>query len=77
MVWKLDRFGRSVKDLLNLAGHLGDRGIGFVSLSDAIATTTDSGRFSFNVMACLALMERGLMVERTQAGLRPHAYKDG
>ncbi|TNB67272.1 recombinase family protein [Arthrobacter sp. BB-1] len=70
VVWKLDRLGRSVKDLLEFAGGLSDRGVGFVSLTDAIDTTTASGRFFFNVMASLAQMERELMVERTQAGLQ-------
>jgi DNA invertase Pin-like site-specific DNA recombinase len=69
VVWKLDRLGRSVKDLLTFAGDLSSRGIGFVSLTDSIDTTTASGRFFFNVMASLAQMERELMVERTQAGL--------
>lgn len=70
IVWKLDRLGRSVKDLLEFAGGLNERGIGFVSLTDSIDTTTVSGRFFFNVMASLAQMERELMVERTQAGLQ-------
>ena len=70
IVWKLDRLGRSVKDLLDFAGGLNERGIGFVSLTDSIDTTTASGRFFFNVMASLAQMERELMVERTQAGLQ-------
>lgn len=70
IVWKLDRLGRSVKDLLDFAGGLSERGIGFVSLTDSIDTTTASGRFFFNVMASLAQMERELMVERTQAGLQ-------
>jgi DNA invertase Pin-like site-specific DNA recombinase len=70
VVWKLDRLGRNVKDLLDFAGSLGERGIGFISLTDSIDTTTASGRFFFNVMASLAQMERELMVERTQAGLR-------
>ncbi|MDQ0733518.1 recombinase family protein [Arthrobacter sp. B1I2] len=70
VVWKLDRLGRNVKDLLDFAGGLNDRGVGFVSLTDAIDTTTVSGRFFFNVMASLAQMERELMVERTQAGLQ-------
>lgn len=70
VVWKLDRLGRSVKDLLDFAGGLNDQGIGFVSLTDSIDTTTASGRFFFNVMASLAQMERELMIERTQAGLQ-------
>lgn len=44
VVWKLDRLGRSVKDLLDFAGNLSDQGIGFVSLTGAIDTTTASGR---------------------------------
>lgn len=70
VVWKLDRLGRSVKDLLDFAGGLKGQGIGFVSLTDSIDTTTASGRFFFNVMASLAQMERELMIERTQAGLQ-------
>ena len=70
VVWKLDRLGRSVKDLLDFVGGLNDRGVGFISLTDSIDTTTVSGRFFFNVMASLAQMERELMVERTQAGLQ-------
>jgi DNA invertase Pin-like site-specific DNA recombinase len=70
VVWKLDRLGRSVKDHLDFASGLNDRGVGFISLTDAIDTTTVSGRFFFNVMASLARMERELMVERTQAGLQ-------
>ncbi|MDI3193251.1 recombinase family protein [Pseudarthrobacter sp. AL07] len=69
VVWKPDRLRRSVKDLLDFAGGLNNRGVDFVSLTDAIDTTTASGRFFFNVMASLAQMERELMVERTQAGL--------
>ena len=70
VVWKLDRLGRSVKDLLDFVGGLNDRGVGFISLTDSIDTTTVSGRFFFNVMASLAQMVRERMVERTQAGLQ-------
>ncbi|WP_374102717.1 recombinase family protein [Arthrobacter sp. GN70] len=69
VVWKLDRLGRSAKDLLEFAGRLSDQQVGFISLTDAIDTTTASGRFFFNVMASLSQMERDLLVERTQAGL--------
>lgn len=69
VVWKLDRLGRSAKDLLEFAGSLHERQVGFISLTDAIDTTTASGRFFFNVMASLSQMERDLLVERTQAGL--------
>ena len=70
VVWKLDRLGRSAKDLLEFACRLSEREVGFVSLTDAIDTTTASGRFFFNVMASLSQMERDLLVERTQAGLQ-------
>jgi DNA invertase Pin-like site-specific DNA recombinase len=69
VVWKLDRLGCSVKQLVNLVGDLHRRGIQFRSLTDAIDTGTQSGRFFFHVMASLAEMERELTVERTRAGL--------
>jgi len=69
VVWKLDRLGRSVKNLVNLVGELHKQGIQFKSLTDAIDTGTSSGRFFFHVMASLAEMERELTVERTRAGL--------
>ena len=68
VVWKLDRLGRSVKQLVNLVGELHKRGIQFKSLTDAIDTGTPSGRFFFHVMASHAEMERELIVERTRAG---------
>jgi len=69
VVWKLDRLGRSVKQLVNLVGQLHKQGAQFKSLTDAIDTGTPSGRFFFHVMASLAQMERELTVERTRAGL--------
>jgi DNA invertase Pin-like site-specific DNA recombinase len=69
VVWKLDRLGRSVKQLVDLVGGLRKQGIHFKSLTDAIDTATPSGRFFFHVMASLAEMERELTVERTRAGL--------
>jgi len=69
VVWKLDRLGRSVKNLVNLVGELHKQGVQFKSLTDAIDTGTTSGRFFFHVMASLAEMERELTVERTRAGL--------
>ena len=69
IVWKLDRLGRSVKNLVDLVGELHKQGIQFKSLTDAIDTGTPSGRFFFHVMASLAEMERELTVERTRAGL--------
>ena len=69
VVWKLDRLGRSVKNLVDLVGQLHKQGVQFKSLTDAIDTGTPSGRFFFHVMASLAEMERELIVERTRAGL--------
>ncbi len=69
VVWKLDRLGRSVKNLITLVGELNAKGIHFKSLTDSIDTSTPSGRFFFHVMASLAEMERELIVERTKAGL--------
>ena len=69
VVWKLDRLGRSVKNLVDLFNELHARGVQFKSLTDSIDTATASGRFFFHVMASLAEMERELTVERTRAGL--------
>lgn len=69
VVWKLDRLGRSIKQLVDLVGELHKQGVQFKSITDAIDTGTPSGRFFFHVMASLAKMERELTVERTRAGL--------
>lgn len=69
VVWKLDRLGRGVKQLVDLVGELHRQGVQFKSLTDAIDTGTPSGRFFFHVMASLAEMERELTIERTRAGL--------
>jgi DNA invertase Pin-like site-specific DNA recombinase len=69
VVWKLDRLGRSVKNLVDLISKLAQQGIHFKSLTDSIDTSTPSGRFFFHIMASLAEMERELTVERTRAGL--------
>ena len=69
VVWKLDRLGRSVKDLVELVGDLEKRGVHFQSVTDNIDTSTPAGRFFFHVMASLAQMERELLIERTRAGL--------
>ena len=68
VVWKLDRLGRSVRDLITLVSELQQRG-GGRSLTDSIDTSTAAGRFFFHVMSALAEMERELIVERTRAGL--------
>lgn len=68
-VWKLDRLGRTVRQLVELVAALQAKGIEFASLTDGIDTGTPAGRFFFHVMAALAEMERDLVRERTKAGL--------
>lgn len=68
-VWKLDRLGRTVRQLVDLIAELKTRGVAFRSLTDGIDTTTPAGRFFFHMMAALAEMERDLICERTMAGL--------
>ena len=70
VVWKLDRLGRSVKDLVGFVEQLKEQGVQFCSLTDGIDTTTPAGRFFFHVMAALAEMEADLIRERTYAGLK-------
>jgi DNA invertase Pin-like site-specific DNA recombinase len=69
VVWRLDRLGRSLKDLISLVEDLADRGVGFRSLSESIDTTTANGRLFFSIMGALAEFERDLIRERTMAGL--------
>lgn len=69
VVWKLDRLGRSMRNLVLLIDELHQRGIQFKSLTDSIDTGTSMGRFFFHVMGALAEMERELIIERTRAGL--------
>ena len=69
VVWKLDRLGRSLKDLVMLVTGFQEKGIHFVSLHDHLDTTTAQGRLMFNLFASLAEFERDLIRERTKAGL--------
>lgn len=69
VVWKLDRLGRSVKNLIALISELHERGAHLRSLTDSIDTSSAMGRFFFHVMSALAEMERELIIERTLAGL--------
>ena len=88
VVWKLDRFGRSLKELIELVGSLRERGIEFVSLRENIDTTTPGGKLVFHVFGAVAEFERDLILERTMAGLeaakargrhggRPRALDEG
>jgi DNA invertase Pin-like site-specific DNA recombinase len=69
VVWKLDRLGRSVTQLINTVNDLKDRGVGFKSLTESFDTSTPMGTLIFNIMAALAQMERDTTSERTVAGL--------
>lgn len=69
VVWKLDRAGRSLKNLIELFEKFSERGIEFVSLTELIDTSTPGGKLIFHMMAALAEFERALTIERTQAGL--------
>jgi DNA invertase Pin-like site-specific DNA recombinase len=69
VTWKLDRLGRTVKELVEFVADRQEQGVQFRSLTDGIDTTTPAGRFFFHVMASLAQMERELLAERTRAGL--------
>ena len=70
VVYKLDRLGRSTFKLLGLTEDLQHRGVEFVSLKDQIDTTSAIGKAMFRMLAVLAEMEREMIVERTQAGLK-------
>lgn len=70
VVWKLDRLGRSLKDLIELVASFREKGVEFVSLKDGIDTGTATGRFTFNIFASLAEFEREIIRERTMAGLQ-------
>lgn len=69
VVWRLDRLGRSLKDLIQLTETLQERSIGLHSLQEAINTTSSSGQLIFHLFGALAEFERNLIRERTHAGL--------
>lgn len=69
VVWRLDRLGRSLPDLVQIVADLERQGVGFESLTERIETGSAAGRLVFHVFAALAEFERGLIRERTQAGL--------
>lgn len=69
VVWKLDRLGRSLRDLVNLISKFQELGVGFKSLQDNIDTTTPTGKLTFHLFAALAEFERDIISERTKAGL--------
>lgn len=69
VVWRLDRLGRSLKDLIATIAALSNRNIGFKSLTENIDTTTSGGKLVFHIFGALAEFERDIIRERTQAGL--------
>ena len=69
VVWRLDRLGRSLRDLIDWALWLDDREIGLRSLHEAIDTTSPTGKLTFHIFGALAEFERTLIRDRTQAGL--------
>lgn len=69
VVWKLDRLARSMKQLVTLVDDLHNRGIQFISLQENIDTTSAGGELMFHIFAALAQFERGIISERTKAGL--------
>jgi DNA invertase Pin-like site-specific DNA recombinase len=69
VVWKLDRLGRTLKQLIELMNELHAREIGFASVTEQIDTTTPGGKLIFHIFAALAEFERDVIRERTNAGL--------
>lgn len=70
LVWKLDRFGRSLRHLVNALAEFEARGVAFVSLGDNIDLSTPAGRLMFQIIGAMAEFERALIQERVRAGLR-------
>jgi putative DNA-invertase from lambdoid prophage Rac len=76
LVWRLDRWGRSVADLLATLQELEHLGVGFVSLTEALDLTTPTGRAMAGLLAVFAEFEREILQERVRAGLA-HARQNG
>lgn len=69
VVWKLDRLGRSLMEVLEVCQRLEKKGAGLMVITEKIDTGSAMGRFVLHILAALAEMERGLIIERTKAGL--------
>ncbi len=69
VVWRLDRLGRSLKQLIETVTLFSERGIELRSLKENIDTTTPTGKFMFHIIGAMAEFERDVILERTQAGL--------
>ena len=70
LVWKIDRFGRSLRHLVNALAELAAVGVAFVSLRDNLDLSTPSGRLMFQIIGAMAEFERALIQERVRAGIR-------
>jgi DNA invertase Pin-like site-specific DNA recombinase len=70
LVWKIDRYGRSLKHLVNALADLSAYGVAFVSLRGNLDLSTPSGRLMFQIIGAMAEFERALIQERVKAGLR-------
>ena len=70
VVWKLDRLGRNLRDLIYMLDNLSARGIKFQSLTESIDTATPTGRAMWQMIGVLAELERSLIAERTRAGVK-------
>lgn len=70
VVWKLDRLGRSLKDLLNIVNDLHNRGINFQCIQEGFDTGTSGGKLIFHIFGALAEFEKEVIRERTKAGLK-------
>jgi DNA invertase Pin-like site-specific DNA recombinase len=80
LVWKLDRFGRSLRHLVNALAELEALGLSFISLRDNLDLSTPSGRLMFQIIGAMAEFERSLIQERVKAGLgtrKPKASASG
>jgi DNA invertase Pin-like site-specific DNA recombinase len=69
LVWKLDRFGRSLKHLVNSLAEFESLGIAFISLKESLDLTTPAGRLMFGIISAMAEFERDLIRERVKAGI--------
>lgn len=69
VVWRLDRLGRSLKDLINIVADLESKGINLISLTERIETESAAGKLTFHLFAAMSEFERNIIRERTRAGL--------
>lgn len=76
-IYKLDRFSRSLKDLILTIDKLKEWGIDFVSLQDKIETTSASGKLMFHIISAFAEFERNIIGDRTKFGMQRKAYEGG